>query len=164
MGDGPHMLSMALNYAGAGISVFPVNGKAPLTEHGFLEATTDKKQIEEWWAKHPQPGIATPDFDAVDVDLYKPQCKATWERIRPLIPAGTPHNRTGGGGLQYLFQPGTLKDGKIGPGVDSRFSGRGYGHGAGFCQWGAKALADEGLSYRDILLHYYPGTELQQLY
>jgi stage II sporulation protein D len=44
------------------------------------------------------------------------------------------------------------------------FSGRGYGHGAGLCQWGAKALADEGLSYRDILLHYYPGTELQQLY
>jgi stage II sporulation protein D len=44
------------------------------------------------------------------------------------------------------------------------FSGRGYGHGAGFCQWGAKALADSGLAYRDILLHYYPGTELQQLY
>ena len=44
------------------------------------------------------------------------------------------------------------------------FTGRGYGHGAGLCQWGAKALADDGLSYRDILLHYYPGTELQQLY
>ncbi|QRK05378.1 SpoIID/LytB domain-containing protein [Archangium violaceum] len=44
------------------------------------------------------------------------------------------------------------------------FNGRGYGHGAGLCQWGAKALADEGLSYRDILLHYYPGTELQHLY
>jgi stage II sporulation protein D len=44
------------------------------------------------------------------------------------------------------------------------FSGRGYGHGAGLCQWGAKALADQGRSYRDILLHYYPGTELQQLY
>jgi stage II sporulation protein D len=44
------------------------------------------------------------------------------------------------------------------------FTGRGYGHGAGLCQWGAKALADDGLSYRAILLHYYPGTELQQLY
>ncbi|HEX8823299.1 MAG TPA: SpoIID/LytB domain-containing protein [Archangium sp.] len=44
------------------------------------------------------------------------------------------------------------------------FIGRGYGHGAGLCQWGAKALADEGLAYRDILQHYYPGTELQQLY
>ncbi|WP_095982468.1 SpoIID/LytB domain-containing protein [Melittangium boletus] len=45
-----------------------------------------------------------------------------------------------------------------------RLNGRGYGHGAGLCQWGAKALADQGRSYRDILQHYYPGTELQQLY
>lgn len=45
-----------------------------------------------------------------------------------------------------------------------RFTGRGHGHGAGLCQWGAKVLAEQGRSYRDILLHYYPGTELQQLY
>lgn len=44
------------------------------------------------------------------------------------------------------------------------FTGHGFGHGAGLCQWGAKALADKGLGYRDILQHYYPGTELQQLY
>jgi stage II sporulation protein D len=44
------------------------------------------------------------------------------------------------------------------------FTGRGYGHGAGLCQWGAKALADGGRGYRAILSHYYPGAELQQLY
>ncbi|MFY1832211.1 SpoIID/LytB domain-containing protein [Myxococcus fulvus] len=44
------------------------------------------------------------------------------------------------------------------------FSGRGYGHGAGLCQWGAKALADKGRGYLEILTHYYPGAELQQLY
>lgn len=43
-------------------------------------------------------------------------------------------------------------------------TGRGYGHGAGLCQWGAKALADAGRSYSEILAHYYPGTELQKLY
>lgn len=42
--------------------------------------------------------------------------------------------------------------------------GRGYGHGAGLCQWGAKVYADEGWRYRQILSHYYPGAELQQLY
>jgi stage II sporulation protein D len=42
--------------------------------------------------------------------------------------------------------------------------GRGYGHGAGMCQWGAKAFADEGWGFREILAHYYPGTELQVLY
>ncbi|MBF5045511.1 SpoIID/LytB domain-containing protein [Aggregicoccus sp. 17bor-14] len=45
-----------------------------------------------------------------------------------------------------------------------RFTGRGYGHGAGLCQWGAKVLADRGQGYKDILAHYYPGAELQQLY
>lgn len=44
------------------------------------------------------------------------------------------------------------------------FTGRGFGHGAGLCQWGAKALADKGRTYRDILSHYYPGAELQHLY
>jgi stage II sporulation protein D len=43
-------------------------------------------------------------------------------------------------------------------------SGRGFGHGAGLCQWGAKALADQGWDFRQILEHYYPGTELQALY
>ena len=44
------------------------------------------------------------------------------------------------------------------------FTGRGYGHGAGLCQWGAKVFADGGWNYKDILAHYYPGAELQQLY
>ena len=51
---------------------------------------------------------------------------------------------------------------KLADGV--KFKGRGHGHGAGMCQWGAKALADSGWSYREILLHYYPGVEIQQLY
>ncbi|HME91288.1 MAG TPA: SpoIID/LytB domain-containing protein [Myxococcaceae bacterium] len=45
-----------------------------------------------------------------------------------------------------------------------KIKGRGHGHGAGMCQRGAKALADSGWSYRQILLHYYPGVEIQQLY
>lgn len=45
-----------------------------------------------------------------------------------------------------------------------RIKGRGFGHGAGMCQWGAKALADAGWTYRQILLHYYRGVEIQQIY
>ncbi len=45
-----------------------------------------------------------------------------------------------------------------------RIKGRGYGHGAGMCQWGAKAYADGGTGYREILQHYYADTELQRLY
>ena len=41
------------------------------------------------------------------------------------------------------------------------FTTRGYGHGVGMSQWGAKALAEQGADYRAILAHYYPGTELR---
>lgn len=42
------------------------------------------------------------------------------------------------------------------------FYGRGYGHGVGLSQWGAKAMADSGWSYDRILMHYFPGTTLGQ--
>ena len=44
------------------------------------------------------------------------------------------------------------------------FDGRGQGHGAGLCQWGAAGMAKEGKTYREILRHYYPGTELTRMY
>ena len=38
---------------------------------------------------------------------------------------------------------------------------RGYGHGVGLSQWGAKALAEQGRTYAEILAHYFPGTQLR---
>lgn len=37
---------------------------------------------------------------------------------------------------------------------------RGYGHRVGMSQYGAEAMAVGGSTYRQILEHYYPGTEL----
>lgn len=44
------------------------------------------------------------------------------------------------------------------------FEGRGAGHGAGLCQWGAAGLAAAGEGYRAILARYYPGTEIVRMY
>lgn len=44
------------------------------------------------------------------------------------------------------------------------FDGKGSGHGAGLCQWGAAGFAREGKGYREILAHYYPGTEIRVMY
>jgi stage II sporulation protein D len=44
------------------------------------------------------------------------------------------------------------------------FAGSGQGHGAGLCQRGAAAFAREGRTYREILAHYYPGTEVVRMY
>ncbi|MBN1992470.1 MAG: SpoIID/LytB domain-containing protein [Anaerolineae bacterium] len=35
-----------------------------------------------------------------------------------------------------------------------------HGHGVGLCQYGARALAEQGLSYPDIIKHYYTGVTL----
>lgn len=39
---------------------------------------------------------------------------------------------------------------------------RGNGHGVGFCQYGADGAASQGLDYRQIIEHYYPGAELSR--
>jgi len=44
------------------------------------------------------------------------------------------------------------------------FEGRGSGHGAGLCQWGAAGAARAGEGYRAILARYYPGTEIIKMY
>lgn len=38
------------------------------------------------------------------------------------------------------------------------FTVRGYGHGVGMSQYGAAEMAAEGKTYKEILVHYYPGT------
>lgn len=43
-----------------------------------------------------------------------------------------------------------------------RFEGRGWGHGVGLSQWGARELADRGWAYSDILAHYYTGIALEE--
>ena len=45
-----------------------------------------------------------------------------------------------------------------------RFDVRGYGHGVGMSQYGARAMAEEGKSWEQILSHYYPGTELSDYF
>jgi SpoIID/LytB domain protein len=44
------------------------------------------------------------------------------------------------------------------------FTGGGWGHGVGMCQTGATGMAQAGKTFRAILGHYYPGSELQPLY
>ena len=55
-----------------------------------------------------------------------------------------------------LFVP-VLVDGAV------RFEGRGWGHGVGLSQFGAKGMAERGYPYAQILAHYYPGSTLANL-
>lgn len=43
------------------------------------------------------------------------------------------------------------------------FNGRGYGHGLGLSQWGARGLAEKGVNYQQILSHYYQNATLSTM-
>ena len=42
--------------------------------------------------------------------------------------------------------------------------GCGWGHGVGLCQIGAAVMGEKGYNYDQILVHYYPGADLKELY
>jgi stage II sporulation protein D len=44
------------------------------------------------------------------------------------------------------------------------FTGKGWGHGIGMCQYGAFGLAKQGYKYDAILKHYYSGIDLPRSY
>jgi stage II sporulation protein D len=57
---------------------------------------------------------------------------------------------------------------EVHPGREERsqdfvFVGSGRGHGVGMSQWGARAMAERGAGYREILQHFYPGTTLRRV-
>lgn len=86
-------------------------------------------------------------------------------RVRSAEFVGTKGRITlSGNELRSLFSlPSTLFSIRAGK-TDINFSGYGSGHGLGLSQWGAKAFADKGKSYKDILFHYYTDVTLEKLY
>ena len=66
--------------------------------------------------------------------------------------------------LRKWLGSGELKSTKIARVIKKKhgyvFLGRGFGHGVGLCQWGAKSMAEHGKTYRQILKAYFPGADL----
>jgi stage II sporulation protein D len=78
----------------------------------------------------------------------------TGPRIRQVL------RRPEGGNLRSNAVEFSTVAGPDGPRL--RATGAGFGHGVGMCQWGAIGRARAGQSYRRILSHYLPGTNVEQ--
>jgi stage II sporulation protein D len=50
------------------------------------------------------------------------------------------------------------------PLIELEIVGSGFGHGVGMSQWGAREMAANGSTYKQILFHYYQGIEIARLY
>ncbi len=124
------MLLEALRYASLGYPVFPCvpGGKAPLTRHGCLNATTDAERIRTWWSTRPDAniGMSTEGLLVVDVDGVDNPWPDAPEQERDL--ARAPMSLTPHGGRHYFFRQPEGSDwrnttGKIAPKVDTRANG-----------------------------------------
>ena len=132
-GANGHHLNAAIRYAELGYPVFPcrAGSKAPLTNHGFKDATTDVAKIEAWWTQYPDAniGIPTEGLLAVDVDGKRnPWLSDDPEKMADLMRGQL--SLTPSGGRHHLFrQPAGRKwsntAGKLAPKVDTR-AGGGY--------------------------------------
>jgi hypothetical protein len=123
------ILEAALAYAAGGWPVFPVGrDKAPLTKHGFQDATTHPELLRELWRLHPEvnvalgipEGLVILDFDprngAPEPEVFK------WGETYPLR-CGTP---SGGSHLYFRIPLGVELVGKWMPGIDVKVGGKGY--------------------------------------
>jgi hypothetical protein len=100
----------ALEYsAERGMSVFPCvpGGKKPLTEHGYLDASTHPEQVCAWWDDNPTANIGHSPGSmgrvVIDVDAYKHPGALTWALERGLIDACGCQARTPRGGHHFTF-------------------------------------------------------------
>ena len=134
MSDGEQqakLIEAAVAYAGRGLPVFPCNGKVPLTEHGFQDASTDPKSVLTWWTRWPTANVGMPTGEAsgvvvldVDVQHGGTGTLAELERRHGKLPP-TAEVLTPSGGRHYWFSHRPLKStaGVLGEGLDTRGEG-----------------------------------------
>jgi hypothetical protein len=104
-------MDAAMLYAARGVPVFPcrAGGKAPLTEHGYLDATTDPERVAAMWRRWwwmPLTNIAAPTGELVDVlDLDGIHAA---ELLAGVVPEGMPAGpvaQTSSGNPHYYLAP-----------------------------------------------------------
>ena len=121
-------LDTALELAETGLPVFPCfpHNKAPITDNGFYDATTDPEQITQWWNRRPEALVGVPtgvitDLLVVDIDPDG----ADWYTERAAdMHAGRIHKSRRGHHLVYKHADGVkCSASKVAPGVDVKTQG-----------------------------------------
>ena len=124
-------LETARWYARGGIHVFPLEGKKPLTENGFKDATTDQEQIEQWAQRHRNANIGIASLLVLDFDRYKPEYAGDdlLDELLEHYPTTTVDTGQGGVHIWYTLSDGielTNSDKYLPLGVDVRAPWHGY--------------------------------------
>jgi Bifunctional DNA primase/polymerase, N-terminal len=116
-------LRRALAFAAHGWPVFPCQPgqKIPTTRHGYLDATTDQRQITRWFTRHPDWNLAiatgTPGPDVLDVDQHGKAGNgfAAFNRLARagLLDGASAYVATPSGGLHAYFTGSGQRNGHL---------------------------------------------------
>ena len=129
------VVDAALLYAEIGWRVFPVKpapAKAPLTQHGFLDASVDRDLIVAWWRKWPdaQIGLDCGGSHVCAIDLDLAEAKDGISAFARLEEDHGPHwcgliasTPRGGRHMLYLLPEGGAKTRSSEVGIDVRATG-----------------------------------------
>lgn len=69
--------------------------------------------------------------------------------------------------FRNILNPNVVRSTNFSVRVDEHdlvFTGTGWGHGVGMCQWGAYFMGKQGYTFEQILNYYYPGAEIHEHY
>jgi stage II sporulation protein D len=106
-------------------------------------------------------------YDVGGVTAIEVTARTPSLRVATLTVHGTRGSaRLRGNDFRRVIGYETIKSTLFAVALDSgvaHFSGRGYGHGVGMSQWGAKGMAEQGYTAGKILEYYYPGTTFGSL-
>ena len=116
-------LRQALAYARHGWPVFPClpGQKIPATQHGYLDASTDERQITEWFGRGFAWNLAiatgTPGPDVLDVDQHGEAGNGypAFARLRTagLVDGASAYVRTPAGGMHAYFSGSHQHNGRL---------------------------------------------------
>ena len=119
-------------------------------EEGYWSASFPHSQVRQ--AALDITGTDPGPVETVGIGEKGPSGRATMIRVNDLdVPANSLRLNLGSTVMRSTFidQIELTAEGNL------SLSGSGYGHGVGMCQWGARALAEEGWSSQEIIDYFY---------
>ncbi len=108
-------------------------------------------------------GVLKPGDELISISIAERDASSRARRMRAKLKDGRLVDLSGER-LRSALGYGALKSTRFemqefsieGEASGVQFNGRGFGHGVGLCQWGARHLAEKGKTAEQILAHYYP--------
>jgi stage II sporulation protein D len=135
----------------------PISMQAAPANQQYWTATFTKQQVKQAVQKV---GPNVGDFQSVQVTEKGPSGRATKITIGSTVVSG-PALRLALGSTKMRS---TLIDSITVSGDSVTFKGKGYGHGVGMSQWGAKGRAEQGAKAEDIVKAYFKDIKLFKIW